>query len=1164
MYFLLDALLEMDSYKRLLQTAENEKSSILATGVCDGAQSHIAAALFHHADRSVLFVASSEERADEIYEDLRFLCPNAMRYPARDIIFYNAEVHSKDIDRQRFMVVNALLNGPQFVVLSLEALFDPLMPKGLFQQHVLTVQQGDHMDRDAFLRKLYEMGYEHTELVEGVGQYAMRGAIVDIFSPTEETPVRFEFWDDEIDSIRQIDTLSQRSIDNMESTVIFPVTELIYGEQEALAAAGKIRREYEKLLESYEKSGKEDLAQALRQAVGENLVRLEEEKRMPVSGFFHFFYEKPVSLLDYFPQDTLTLWDEPQRGMEVCEKASEAWVGNVHSRIQSGMLLPSQSNMFFSFQEIKSMFHNFSKIYITSIAQTIKGMTIKETIHFSCKSLPVFANQVDLFCQEVENFKKEGYRVLILTGSQIRGENLLEELARRDIPAVYRATLDSSFSRGSVTVSKGKLRQGLSYPMIGFVVFSDQELLLKSKKKRRVNSSKGRKIESFTDLKAGDYVVHESHGVGIFQGLEKILVDGIQKDYIKIQYASNGNLFLPVNQLDLVQKYVGGDSAHPKLNKLGGQDWGKIKTRVKGAVSLLAKDLVQLYAKRQQSKGVVYGKDTIWQREFEEAFPFDETQDQLDAIEDVKKDMERGKVMDRLLCGDVGYGKTEVAIRAAFKVAQEGKQTAYLAPTTILAQQHYNTFTQRMMQYPIRIDLLSRFRSQKEQQKTLQDLKAGFVDILIGTHRLLSKDVMFRDLGLVIVDEEQRFGVGHKEKLKNLQKNVNVLTLTATPIPRTLHMSLAGIRDMSVLEEPPLERRPIQTYVIEKSFPLIQEAVKRELDRGGQVYYLYNRVQTIGEETARLRKILPDVSIAYAHGQMTERELETIMGDFIEGVIDVLVCTTIIETGLDIPNVNTIVIQDADHMGLSQLYQLRGRVGRSNKTAYAYLMYQRNKVLPEIAEKRLQTIREFTEFGSGYKIAMRDLEIRGAGNLLGEQQHGHMDAVGYDMYCKLLQEAVKRLQGEEVKESFETSIDLEVNAFLPSYYIKNQEQKLEAYKKISMIETRDDFLDMQDELIDRYGEMPKPAGILLELAWIKAQAHQIGVSSISQKREDVQVVFCPDAPVDPMRVQKLVVQNGGLFTLSAGINPVITIKKGATDPLPNIKRLLQGLLDFPS
>ena len=683
------------------------------------------------------------------------------------------------------------------------------------------------------------------------------------------------------------------------------------------------------------------------------------------------------------------------------------------------------------------------------------------------------------------------------------------------------------------------------------------------KKKKRKRIYEGEKIASFTDLNIGDYVVHESHGLGIYRGIEKIEVDKTEKDYIKIEYAGGGNLYILATQLEQIQKYAGAGAKKPKLNKLGGQEWNKTKSRVRGAVKEIAEDLVKLYAVRQNEQGFAFGPDTVWQKEFEEMFPFEETEDQDLAIAATKADMESTKIMDRLICGDVGYGKTEIAIRAAFKAVQDGKQVAFLVPTTILAQQHYNNFVQRMKDFPVNIDLLCRFRSSAEQKKTIEKLKKGQVDIIIGTHRLLSKDVVYKDLGLLIIDEEQRFGVAHKEKIKQLKTNIDVLTLTATPIPRTLHMSLIGIRDMSVLEEPPMDRVPIQTYVMEYNEELVREAISRELARGGQAYFVYNRVREIADVATKIAELVPEANVAYAHGQMKETELENIMYRFINGEIDVLVSTTIIETGLDISNVNTMIIHDADNMGLSQLYQLRGRVGRSNRTAYAFLMYKRDKMLKEVAEKRLAAIKEYTELGSGFKIAMRDLEIRGAGSLLGERQHGHMEAVGYDLYCKMLNEAVKEAKGIAVEESFDTSIDIVIDAYIPMGYIPNELQKLDIYKRIADIETQEETEEMTEELIDRFGDPPKSVENLLYIAKIKSMAHRLYFTEVAQKGESVRFTLYEKARIDVAKIPELVAAYGQKVTFTADPkNPYFTyhLKKNSRDKNVDIKSVVEQFL----
>ena len=702
-----------------------------------------------------------------------------------------------------------------------------------------------------------------------------------------------------------------------------------------------------------------------------------------------------------------------------------------------------------------------------------------------------------------------------------------------------------------------------------FVLITETDIFGKEqkKKKRKKTQYSGEKIHSFAELSVGDYVVHENHGLGIYRGIEKVEVDHVVKDYMKIEYSGGSNLYIQATQLDVLQKYAGSDAKKPKLNKLGSQEWNKTKSRVRGAVANIAKELVALYAARQEEQGYQYGPDTVWQREFEELFPFEETEDQTAAIEATKADMESPRIMDRLICGDVGYGKTEIAIRAAFKAVQENKQVVLLVPTTILAQQHYNTFVQRMKDFPVRIDLLCRFRTAAQQKKTLEDLKKGLVDILIGTHRVLSKDVEFKDLGLLVIDEEQRFGVAHKEKIKQLKQNVDVLTLTATPIPRTLHMSLVGIRDMSVLEEPPLDRVPIQTYVMEYDEEMVREAISRELARGGQVFYVYNRVNNIVDLTNRVAALVPEASVAFAHGQMKERELEQIMYSFINGEIDVLVSTTIIETGMDISNVNTIIIHDADQMGLSQLYQLRGRVGRTNRTAYAFLMYRRNKMLKEVAEKRLHAIREFTELGSGVKIAMRDLEIRGAGNLLGAEQHGHMEAVGYDLYCKMLSAAVKEAKGLKMEEDFETSIDLALDAFIPPGYIPNESQKLDIYKRIAGIENGEEAEDMLEELLDRFGEPPKSVQNLLAVAELKALAHKAYITEIKQTGDTIRMTLYEKARLQAEGIPALLKQYGNDLSFKLENNPYFLLKyrqprQGKTTVLDRVRGFAKALRGY--
>ena len=767
------------------------------------------------------------------------------------------------------------------------------------------------------------------------------------------------------------------------------------------------------------------------------------------------------------------------------------------------------------------------------------GVEVKESLHLQCQTIASYNKHFELLVEDMKRWREQGYRILMLCASRTRAKRLAGDFEQYDVPAFYRETLDRELQPGELMVSYGRLSKGFSYTQLRFVVVTESDIFGARTRtgRKRQKQHNGQVIQSFNELNVGDFVIHENHGLGIYRGIEKIKVDNVAKDFIKIEYGDGGNLYVPASALDVLQKYASQDAAKkPKLNKLNTMEWKKTKTRVRGAVKEIARELVELYAKRQEQPGYRFSPDTVWQTEFEEMFPYEETADQLEAIAATKRDMESSRVMDRLICGDVGYGKTEVAIRAAFKAVNDNKQVAFLVPTTILAQQHYNTIRERLGDYPINVEMMSRFRTAAQQKKTIEKLKRGEVDIVIGTHRLLSKDVSFKDLGLLIVDEEQRFGVTHKEKIKQMKGDVDVLTLSATPIPRTLHMSLVGIRDMSVLEEPPVDRLPIQTFVMEHSGEIIREAINRELVRGGQVYYVYNRVRNIDEVAMEIARLVPDANVAFAHGQMSERELERIMMSFIQGEIDVLIATTIIETGLDISNVNTIIIDNADQMGLSQLYQLRGRVGRSNRTAYAFLMYKKDKILREVAEKRLAAIREYTDLGSGIKVAMRDLEIRGAGNLLGAAQSGHMEAVGYELYCKMLSEAVRTMKGERPeREEMETNIDLQVDAFIPASYIKSEYQKLDMYKRIAALENEGERSDMEDELVDRFGDIPHAAQNLLRIAVLKADAHRSGILQVTQKPDGIRFYMQPELSLDVTGIPDMIQAfDGDLRYISKG------------------------------
>lgn len=1057
-----------------------------------------------------------EKKAREIYEDYRFYDKNTYLYPAKDLIFYQADVHGNLQTKERIKALKPLLLAEEAtLVTTFDALMNHIVPISVMKANLVTVRENDQFNMSDFTARLVALGYERNYQVETEGQFSVRGGIVDVFPLTEENPIRIELWGDEIDSIRSFDILSQRSLEPVKAFTLLPASEVILTEEQRNAGIAKLRKETEKCEQAFRAAQKTEAAYRIRSQTEEFCEQLLSygAAGSNVESYLDYFYREHGSLLDCFnAEETLLVLDEPTRLYEMGDVIETEFRDSREQRLAKGYVLPGQADLLYRKEEI---FAKLARLHVIALSALPVRKGIYKTLakhSVLTKSVNTYNNSFEALLVDLRRYKKNKYRVLLLSASRTRAARLSEDLRENDISSFYTEDLTHRVAPGEVMVSYGRIRQGFEYPLLKFVVISESDIFTTQKQRKRPKKKyRGQSIQSFTELNVGDYVVHEVHGLGIYRGIEQVNVDQVTKDYMKIEYRDGGNLYIPATALDALQKYASKEAAAPKINKLGGSEWIKTKSKVKTAVDIVATDLVELYAARNAREGFEFSKDTIWQTEFEERFPFEETEDQLLAIEDTKKDMQSRKIMDRLICGDVGYGKTEIAIRAAFKAVQDGKQVAYLVPTTILAQQHFHTFLQRIKDYPVRIDLLSRFRTTAEQKKTVSDLKKGLVDIVIGTHRLLSADVVYRDLGLLIVDEEQRFGVSHKEKIKKLKENVDVLTLTATPIPRTLHMSLVGIRDMSVLEEAPQDRMPIQTFVMEYSEEMVREAIRRELARGGQVFYVYNRVRTIADMAATIRNLAPDATVAYAHGQMKEQELERIMFDFVNGEIDVLISTTIIETGLDISNVNTMIIHDSDQMGLAQLYQLRGRVGRSNRTAYAFLMYKKDKVLKEVAEKRLTAIREFTELGSGFKIAMRDLEIRGAGNLLGERQSGHMEAVGYDMYCKMLNEAIRKKQGLATAAEETVSVELNVDAFIPERYIVNEHQKIEIYKRIASIESLSERSDMEDELIDRFGALPSAVLNLLEIACLKILAAQVSISGMKQEMGAVKLTICEGA-----------------------------------------------------
>ena len=1073
-----------------------------------------------------LIVTYDDARADKLYNDYRLYNKNVFIYPAKDVLFYYADVHGNATARKRLEIIRRLNEKKDTIVITtVDALMDRIPRMEDIICGEIHLKLSEEIDPEDLKVKLVSLGYENEALVESEGQFCMRGGIIDIFPLTEDAPYRIELWGDEIASIRSFDPETQRSIEEVSEFCVYPASEFVMSQGRIARGLARIQDDYEKEAAAFKKTFHTEQYARLTKAV--ETIREEIGEFNSTTGMdslVNYFYDDTVSFLSYFSENTGIFLDEPDKVAERARVYATEFSMSMEARLSGGYVLSKQADVLYSENMVLEMLSKRRLIMLSEIYANCKCIEPAKDFHIESRGISTYGNNYNLLLEDMKKWREKGYATVLISPSSTRGRRLADNLTNEGIPAFFSQNRERELKPREVMVTNGNLEEGFLLDSAGLAVISESDIFSNNKvrKKKRLPKFQGEHINALDEIGVGDYVVHERHGIGIYKGIEKVQTEGRLKDYINIDYADGGKLFIPVEQLSMIGKYANKDAAKPKLNKLGGDRWEKTRTTVRNHVEYIADELVELYAARSAKKGHIYPPDTVWQTEFEELFPYEETPDQMKAIEETKNDMESDKIMDRLICGDVGFGKTEVAIRAAFKAVQDNRQVAYLVPTTILAQQHFETFCERMKNYPVNIRMLSRFCTPKETKETLKGLKEGSVDIVIGTHRLLSADIVFNNLGLLIIDEEQRFGVKHKEKIKQLKNNVDVLTLTATPIPRTLHMSLIGLRDMSLLEEAPVDRRAIQTYVMEYDKEFVKEAINRELARNGQVYYVYNRVENIEHITTELRGLLPDARIEFAHGKMHERQLESIMHDFINKDIDVLVSTTIIETGLDIPNVNTIIIHDADNFGLSQLYQLRGRVGRSSRNAYAFLMYKRDKTIREVAEKRLKAIKEFTDLGSGYKISVKDLEIRGAGNLLGMDQSGHMESVGYDLYVKMLNEAIRRKKGEVTTDDFDTSIDLPVDAYIPENYVKVSFLKLELYKRISRITDTDDADAIREEAKDRFGEIPKPFERLLRIALLKTKAHNAGIVEVRFRDDEVQYLFKNDTPIKIEDIPKFI------------------------------------------
>ncbi|WP_163102906.1 transcription-repair coupling factor [Peribacillus alkalitolerans] len=1096
-----------DDIQSILTGLDGGIKEQLVAGLSGSSRSLLISSLYKEKKKPILVVTYNLLQAQKLYEDLLTFVEEdeVYIYPANELIAAELSIASPELRSQRIEALNYWsLHNKGIVLVPMGGFRKLLPPKEVWMGNQLSFSLGDEVDPESLLNQFIQMGYHRGDMVTSPGEFSMRGGIIDIYPLTEANPIRMELFDTEIDSIRTFSIEDQKSMGKLNTVSIGPATELLLDNSHITKLVDQLKSGLSTSLKKLKTDkSKELLAQNISYELEQLNTGIRPEQ---IYKYLSLAYEKPASLLDYLPSQGIVVLDEISRIQEMAESLEKEEAEWYTSLLAEGAIVHDVKISHDLQDLVPKSRHQY--IYMSLFLRHVPFTSPQNIVNFTCKQMQNFHGQMNVFKTETERWKKGKFAVVVLGVEEDRISKLRSVLADYDIEAAV-LNKSSEILPGKLQITVGSLQSGFELPMHKLAIVTEQELFNKRPKKtvRRQKLSNAERIKSYSELKVGDYVVHVNHGIGKYLGIETLEINGIHKDYLNIRYQGTDQLYVPVDQIDLVQKYVASEGKEPKMYKLGGSDWKRVKSKVQSSVQNIADDLIKLYAEREASKGYAFSPDGEMQRDFEAAFPYKETEDQLRSIHEIKIDMERERPMDRLLCGDVGYGKTEVAIRAAFKAIADGKQVAFLVPTTILAQQHYETIRERFQDYPINIGLLSRFRSKKQQTETLKGVKAGTVDIVVGTHRLLSKDVIYRDLGLLIIDEEQRFGVTHKEKIKHLKANVDVLTLTATPIPRTLHMSMLGVRDLSVIETPPENRFPVQTYVMEYNGGLAREAIERELARDGQVYFLYNRVEDIARKAEEISMLVPDARVTYAHGQMSEQELETVMLAFMEGEFDVLVSTTIIETGVDIPNVNTLIVHDADKMGLSQLYQLRGRVGRSNRVAYAYFTHRRDKVLTEVAEKRLQAIKEFTELGSGFKIAMRDLSIRGAGNLLGAEQHGFIDSVGFDLYSQMLKDAIEEKMGDKPVESKpKLEIDLEVDAYIPDLYISDGHQKIEMYKRFRGITSIEELEELQEELVDRFGEYPEEVSLLFQIAQIKVFALESGIEIIKQSKQDITIL----------------------------------------------------------